>query len=130
MLQYLDPPGSPPAIGPFSQGVIAQGRLLFVSGQGPQDPETGAILNLDFESEVRLTLANVERVLRAAGTGWPEVARVQVYLRDAARFAEFNTIYAELLGSARPARTTIICGLLAGIQVEVDCVAVVAAPGA
>ncbi len=123
MFSYLNPPGSPPAIGPFSQGVITQGRLLFVSGQGPQDPATGAIVNATFAEETAMTLANVQRVLEAADADWSCVVRVQVYLRDAARFAEFNAIYAEVLGAARPARTTIICELLAGIQVEVDCIA-------
>ena len=123
MIEPLFPHDSPPVIGPFAHGVIASGKLLFVSGQGPQDPASGKIELGSFEFEARRTLENVERVLRAAGADWSKVARVQVYLTEAERFAEFNVIYASVVGEARPARTTIICNLLTGIQIEIDCVA-------
>jgi len=123
MIEPLFPHDAPPVIGPFAHGVIATGKMLFVSGQGPQNPATGQIELGSFEFEARRTLENVERVLRAAGADWTNVARVQVYLIEAERFAEFNAIYASVVGDARPARTTIICKLLAGIQVEIDCVA-------
>jgi 2-iminobutanoate/2-iminopropanoate deaminase len=123
MIEPLFPHDAPPVIGPFAHGVIASGKLLFVSGQGPQDPVSGKIELGSFEFEARRTLENVERVLRAAGADWSKVARVQVYLTEAERFAEFNAIYASVVGEARPARTTIICNLLAGIQIEIDCVA-------
>lgn len=122
--QKIDPPDAPAVIGPFSHGLLTQGRLLFVSGQGPQDPQTGGFRLGDFETEVRLTLDNVGRVLRAAGADWGHVARVGVYLKSASDFAAFNKIYAEYVQAPQPARTTIICDLLAGISVEVDCVAV------
>ena len=124
MIEAVNPPEAPPVIGPFAHAVIATGRHLYVSGQGPQDPATGKIELGSFDFETRRTLENVERVLREAGADWSKVARVQVYLTDKARFAEFNAIYSEFVGEARPARTTIMCDLLAGIQVEVDCIAV------
>ena len=120
----IDPPGAPPAIGPFSQGIVAQGRTLYVSGQGPQDPATGGFKLGDFETEVRLTLDNLTRVLAGAGADWSAVARIGVYLARKEDFAAFNRIYAEYAREPYPARTTIICDLLAGISVEVDCVAV------
>ncbi|MFZ4748030.1 MAG: RidA family protein [Sphingomonas sp.] len=123
-MQYVvNPPTAPDVIGPFSHGVVTEGKLLFVSGQGPQDATTGGFRLGDFADEVRLTLANMATVLGAAGSTWNDVVRVGVYLTDTKRFAEFNSIYAETLGDAKPARTTIICQLLAGIQVEMDCVA-------
>lgn len=124
MHQRVNPPGAPPAIGPFSQGLIAHGRTLYVSGQGPQDPATNGFRLGDFEDEVRLTLDNLTRVLTGAGTDWGAVARVGVYLARKEDFATFNRIYAEYAREPYPARTTIICHLLAGISVEVDCVAV------
>ena len=63
----INPPDAPEVIGPFSHGVVASGRLLFVSGQGPQDPITKSFRLGDFEDETRLTLDNVTRVLKAAG---------------------------------------------------------------
>lgn len=119
----VNPPDAPPVIGPFSHGAVASGRFLFVSGQGPQEPDGSGFRLGDFEEEVRLTLDNVGRVLRAAGTGWSSVVRVGVYLARTEDFAAFNRIYAGYVTAPLPARTTIICKLLAGISVEVDCVA-------
>lgn len=124
MREAINPPDAPEVIGPFSHGVVAEGRMLFVSGQGPQDPITKTFRVGDFEQEVRLTLENVARVLRHAKCGWGDVTRVGVYLARKEDFAEFNRIYAEFVEAPFPARTTIICSLLAGISVEVDCVAV------
>lgn len=123
MHQRIEPDGAPSAIGPFSQGVVARGRTLFVSGQGPQEVGGGFRLG-DFGAEVRLTLDNLTRVLCAAGAEWRHVTRVGVYLARTEDFAAFNRIYAEYAREPYPARTTIICQLLAGISVEVDCVAV------
>lgn len=123
MRTRIAPPDAPQAIGPFSQGMLGTGRVLFVSGQGPQDPATNTFRLGDFEVETRLTLDNVTRVLVAAGASWRDVTRVGVYLARKEDFAAFNRIYAEYAPEPHPARTTIICQLLAGISVEVDCVA-------
>lgn len=124
MRHEVTPVGAPPAIGPFAQGIVADGRMLFVSGQGPQIPDgTGFALG-DFEREVRLTLDNLTRVLAAAQADWSHVARVGVYLARREDFATFNRIYGEYALPPYPARTTVICQLLAGISVEVDCIAV------
>jgi 2-iminobutanoate/2-iminopropanoate deaminase len=123
MMTIINPVDAPQVIGPFSHGIVTEGRLLFVSGQGPQDAATGGFRLGDFADEVRLTMQNMHSVLRAAGTDWEHVVRVGVYLTDADRFAQFNTVYSEIVGTAKPARTTIICQLLANIQVEMDCVA-------
>jgi 2-iminobutanoate/2-iminopropanoate deaminase len=120
----INPPDAPPAIGPFSQGLIATGRTLFISGQGPQTADGSGFELGDFEKETRLTLDNLTRVLHAAGADWPCVTRVGVYLARKEDFAAFNSIYAEYAVLPYPARTTIICSLLAGISVEVDAVAV------
>ena len=120
----VTPTDGPEVIGPFSHGIVAEGRHLYVSGQGPQDPVSKTFRLGDFEAEVRLTLDNVGRVLAAAGAGWADVARVGVYLSRVEDFGEFNRIYSEYVVQPFPARSTIICTLLAGISVEVDCVAV------
>ena len=124
MHQAINPAGAPPAIGPFSQGIVAEGRMLFISGQGPQLADGSGFALGDFEREVRLTLDNLTRVLSAAGATWRQVVRVGVYLAKAESFSEFNRIYAEYAVVPFPARSTIICQLLAGIAVEVDCVAI------
>jgi 2-iminobutanoate/2-iminopropanoate deaminase len=127
MRKKIDPVGAPEVIGPFSHGILAEGRVLYVSGQGPQDPVSKTFRLGDFEQEVRLTMDNVGRVLSGAGAGWEHVVRVGVYLARTSDFGEFNRIYSEYVREPYPARTTIICSLLAGISVEVDCVAVLPA---
>jgi len=121
----INPPDAPPAIGPFAQGIVADGKLLFVSGQGPQLSDGSGFCLGDFEQEVRLTLDNLSRVLVAAGVDWNHVARVGVYLTSVKNFSTFNRIYSEYAVAPYPARSTIICQLLAGISVEVDCIAIV-----
>ncbi len=124
MRQQIDPPGTPPLIGPFSPAILAQGRTLYVSGQGPQDPVTRGFRLGDIEDETRLTLDNVTRLLQGAGADWSNVVKVNVFLARSEDFAAFNRVYSTYLVAPSPARTTIICSLLAGISVEVDCIAV------
>lgn len=124
MRHPIDPPGAPPLIGPFSPAILAQGRMLYVSGQGPQDPVSRGFRLGGIEDEARLTLDNVTRLLQGAGADWSHVVKVNVYLARADDFAAFNRVYASYLVAPAPARTTVICALLAGISVEVDCVAV------
>jgi 2-iminobutanoate/2-iminopropanoate deaminase len=92
MRKEVDPVDAPPAIGPFAQGLIGQGRTLFVTGQGPQLADGSGFALGDFEQEVRLTLHNLTRVIAAAGADWSHVARVGVYLTRAEDFAAFNRI--------------------------------------
>jgi 2-iminobutanoate/2-iminopropanoate deaminase len=125
MLRLVNPSSSPKVIGPFSHGVVASGHFLFVAGQGPQDAATGGFRLGDFEDEVRLTMLNMHQVLSEAGCDWSHVVRVGVYLTKREHFTRFNAIYSEVFGDNKPARTTIICDLLADIQVEMDCIALV-----
>jgi 2-iminobutanoate/2-iminopropanoate deaminase len=111
--------GGTPA-GPYSPGIIASGRQLFVSGQGPL--REGVVVEGTIEEQTRLTLANVGTVLRNAGASFADVARVGVYLADLDDFAAMNAVYQEHFDEPRPARTTIGAALI-GIKVEIDCVA-------
>jgi len=107
--------------GHYSHAVIANG-FVYVSGQGPQDPKTN-IAPDDFAGQVRQTLRNVQTILQGAGADMKDVVKVNTYLSDLTRFGEYNTIYKEFFPAEPPARTTIGCQLY-GIQVEIDCVAV------
>ena len=108
--------------GPYSHATVANG-FVFVSGQGPFDPETNSAPDA-FADQVRQTFENLRVVLEAAGTGLGEVVKVNAYLTDLTRFADFNEVYREFFPSNPPARTTVATGLL-GILVEVDCIAVI-----
>ena len=103
----------PAPAGPYSHAVVANG-FVFVSGQGPVDPETGTMPDA-FADQVRRTLENLQVILE-------DVVKVNAYVTDLTRFAEFNEVYKEFFRHDPPARTTVATALL-GILVEVDCVA-------
>lgn len=106
--------------GPYSPGIIAEGRFLYVSGQTPQrDGET--VLGT-LEEEARLTLDNIGQILEAAGASFADVVRCGVYLADLESFGAMNAVYESYFPEPRPARTTIGCSLLHGMQIEIDCV--------
>ena len=109
--------------GQYSHAVIANG-LVFISGQGPADPATNKVPD-GFADQVRQTLRNVRTVLRGAGADLTDVVKVNAYLSDVTRFHEYNAIYREFFAESPPARTT-VGGQLVGIQIEIDCVAVLA----
>ncbi len=110
--------------GIYSQGIIAEGKQLFVSGQGPVDPVTGELQLGAFAEQTKLTFQNVTAILEAAGTGWNNVIKVNIYLSTLDHFAEMNDIYKTFVEEPYPARTTVEAGLNQ-IAIEVDCVALV-----
>jgi 2-iminobutanoate/2-iminopropanoate deaminase len=114
---------APPPAGPYSP-VVALGDLIFISGQGPMDMQTGKFVNAALERETRLTLDNVKNILEDVGSSMEDVLKVTVYLHDMDNFGEFNQIYAGYFSSDPPARTCIQAGRLpAGIKVEIDVIA-------
>src|SRR5262245_12521139 len=114
---------APRAIGPYSQAVEVDG-WLYASGQLGIDPATGELVAGGFEAEARQMLANLQAVLAAAGCTVSHVVRAGIYLTDFANFPALNSLYAEVMGDHRPARTTIqVAGLPKGALVEIDVVA-------
>ena len=115
-------PGAAVPIGPYSHAVVANG-FMFVSGQGPTDPQTNRI-SRSFEKQVRQTLLNIQTILRGVGLDMKDVVKVHVFLSDLDNFSIFNKVYREFFSVDHPARTTVGAQLL-GIMVEIDCIAVV-----
>jgi 2-iminobutanoate/2-iminopropanoate deaminase len=108
--------------GPYSPAVVAEGRFVFVSGQGPVragEYEPGTI-----EEETRLTLENVGALLEAAGSGFEHVVRCGVWVTDLSDFPGMNGVYETFFPEPRPARATVRADLIVG-KVEIDCVALV-----
>jgi len=108
---------------PYSSGVIAEGKFLFVSGQGPYDPQAGRFVRGSMAEQTKLTLECLRRVIDAAGADIADVVSCRVFLQQLTEstFSEMNDAYREFFGSDFPARTTIGCQLL-NIDVEIDCV--------
>ena len=114
---------APRAIGPYSQGIAAAG-LLFLSGQVPLDPGTGALIQKTIQEEVARVLENLKAVLQAAGSGLDRVVKTTVYLTSLKDFEAMNEVYARYLGDNRPARSTVqVAALPRGARVEIDAIA-------
>jgi 2-iminobutanoate/2-iminopropanoate deaminase len=118
--------GLPRPVGPYSPGMQFE-RLVFVSGQGATDPRTGQLAGPDVATQTAQCLANVEAILKAAGSSLQCVLRCGVFLADMAEFAQMNAVYEKSFGGHRPARTTIQAAALPGqgLRVEIDAIAYV-----
>jgi len=112
-------------IGPYSQAIIAEGKFVYFSGQGPLNPDTGQLVLGSFREQALRTFTNLGLLLSAAGAGWDDVVKVNVYLSDLDNFGEMNEIYRQFMHEPFPARTTVGAALLMEIAIEVDAVAVV-----
>jgi 2-iminobutanoate/2-iminopropanoate deaminase len=109
---------------PYSQAIVAQGRTLYVSGQGSFDPATNLFQPCDFRAQAERTLRNLELILAAAGATWQDVVKVNIYLANVLDFPVLNEIYRQFLSKPYPARTTVQAVLIGQMLIEVDCVAV------
>src|SRR5512132_2330176 len=117
---------APAAIGPYSQGIIANG-FLFTAGQIPLDAAAGKIVEGGIVEQTNQVMQNLQEVIQAAGASWNDVVKTTVYLHDLAHFPTVNEVYGKWLGDARPARSTVqVPALPRGALVEIDAVAVVA----
>lgn len=116
-------PNAPAAIGPYSQAVKA-GNMLFVSGQIPVDPATGAFAGEDIVTQTRQSLTNVKNILEAAGYTTADVVKTTVLLADIADFTAMNAVYAEFFTAPCPARACFaVKDLPKGALVEIEAIA-------
>jgi 2-iminobutanoate/2-iminopropanoate deaminase len=114
---------APAAIGPYSQGIIA-GGFLFTAGQIAFDPTTMQLVEGDVVVQTRRVMANLQAVLTAAGAGWNNVVKMTVFLTNMGDFPRVNEVLAEILGEARPARSTVqVAALPRGVPVEIEMMA-------
>ena len=123
MRQVVSTPSAPKAIGPYSQAIRA-GNLLFVSGQIPLDPATGALVGGDIVAQTRRVLQNLAAILEAAGSSFGQVAKTTVFLQDMNEFVAMNEVYAEFFPAPAPARATVqVARLPKDVKVEIELVA-------
>jgi len=127
-MRIIQDPAIPTPKGHYSP-LIEHGGLLYMSGQLPVVPSTGAI-PASVEAQTRQVLDNVEALLRAAGSDRTRVLRVRVYVPDVALWDTVNAVYAEFFGDHRPVRTIVPTrDLHHGCLVEVEVTALAADPG-
>ena len=114
---------APAAIGPYSQAIQANG-FVFVSGQIPIDPATGAFAGEDIVSQTHQCLKNVREILRQAGADMENVVRADVYLKNISDFAAMNEVYAEYFGDVCPARAAVqVAAIPKDALVEIEVIA-------
>ena len=115
---------APAAIGPYSQAIDSGAGIVFVSGQLPIDPATGAFPEGGIKEQTRQSLMNAKSILEAAGLGLGNVVKTTVYLASMADFAAMNEVYAQFFTAPFPARSAVAVKTLPKeALVEIECIA-------
>ena len=116
---------APAAIGPYSQGIVAEGSTIYVSGQIPIDPATGEFAGDDIATQTAQCFKNITAILKEAGASLADVVDVTVLLADIADFAAMNEVYAQFFEEPYPARAAFQAAALPkGARVEIKATAV------
>ena len=115
---------APAAIGPYSQAIDSGAGLVFVSGQLPINPATGAFPEGGVKEQTRQSLANAKAILESAGLSLQNVVKTTVFLADMADFSAMNEVYAQFFTAPFPARSAVAVKTLPkGAMVEIECIA-------
>jgi 2-iminobutanoate/2-iminopropanoate deaminase len=124
MKKEINTENAPKAIGPYSQGVIANG-FVFASGQIPLDPATGELNTGPVEEQAHLVLTNLKAVIEASGSSMDKVVKCTVFLEDMDDYGAVNTIYGEYFNAPYPARAAIqVARLPKDVKVEIEAIAI------
>jgi len=114
--------GAPSAVGPYSQGIKANG-FVFTAGQLGLDPATGKLVEGDVTDQARRALTNLKAILETAGSGMDRVVKVTVFLKDIGDFKRVNEVYAQFFPAPFPARSAFqVAALPLGGLVEIEAV--------
>ena len=122
-MDFISTPNAPKAIGPYSQGTIANG-FIYTAGQIALDPATTEVVPGDVKAQTERVMANLQGVLKAAGSDLSKVVKTTVFLVTMDDFAAMNEVYGRWFGEHRPARSTVaVAGLPRNVRVEIEVVA-------
>jgi len=115
---------APEAIGPYSQAIEA-GGMIFVSGQLPVDPATGAFAGEDIKAQTEQSIKNIKAILEVKGLTLDNVVKTTVFLQDMNEFAAMNEVYASFFTGVCPARAAVqVARLPKDAKVEIEAIAV------
>ena len=116
---------APAAIGPYSQALDSGAGLIYLSGQLPIDPATGAFPEGGIKEQTRQSLLNAEAILIEAGLSLSNVVKTTVFLADMGDFAAMNEVYSQFFLPPYPARSAVAVKTPPkGALVEIECIAV------
>lgn len=129
MRKIIQTDQAPAPVGPYNQGVVASGAMLFVAGQIPLDAATGELVGATVAEQTERVLQNLTAVVKAAGSDLSQVVKTSVFLKDMNDFAAMNQVYAEHFGDeSAPARACVeVARLPKDVLVEIECIAMVPA---
>jgi 2-iminobutanoate/2-iminopropanoate deaminase len=119
---------APAPVGPYNQAIAVTGKMLFVAGQIPLNPQTGEIVGVgDVAKQTQQVMANLEAILTAAGASWKNVVKTSVFLTDLQNFTIMNQVYARYFDEASaPARACVeVSRLPKDVLVEIECIAAI-----
>jgi 2-iminobutanoate/2-iminopropanoate deaminase len=119
---------APAPVGPYNQAIIAQGKILFIAGQIPLDPQTASIVGEgDITRQTERVMENLEAILRAAGANWDNVVKTSVFLSDMNNFVPMNEVYSRYFDrETAPARACVeVARLPKDVLVEIECIAAI-----
>lgn len=122
--EVISTENAPAAIGPYSQGIRAEGRFVFFSGQIPLTPK-GDLVQGDIKVQTDQVLTNINGLLDAAGLTHENVVKTTIFLSSMDHFAAMNEVYGKFFGANPPARSTVAAaGLPRGVDIEIEVLAV------
>ena len=123
-MKQINTDKAPAAIGPYSQAIDSGAGLVFVSGQLPIDPATGAFPEGGVKEQTKQSLLNAKAILEMAGLNLTNVVKTTVFLADMGDFAAMNEVYAQFFSAPFPARSAVAVKTLPkGALVEIECIA-------
>jgi 2-iminobutanoate/2-iminopropanoate deaminase len=123
MRDVISTPDAPKAIGPYSQGIRANG-FVFVSGQVAIDPATQQVITGDVAAQTARVIQNISEILEAAASGLGKVVRTTVFLKNMGDFPAMNEVYGKYFSASPPARSTVeVSRLPKDVLVEIDVIA-------
>lgn len=119
---------APAPVGPYNQAIATSGQMIFIAGQIPLNPQTGAIVGSDdIAKQTEQVMSNIEAILKEAGANWEDIVKTSVFLTDLANFNPMNQVYAQYFAEATaPARACVeVSRLPKDVLVEIECIAVI-----
>lgn len=127
MRKIIQTDQAPAPVGPYNQGIVASGAMLFVAGQIPLDAATGQLVGTTIAEQTEKVIQNLTAVIKAAGSDLSQVVKTSVFLKDMNDFVAMNEVYAQHFGDDQaPARACVeVARLPKDVLVEIECIAMV-----
>ncbi|MEJ6547157.1 MAG: Rid family detoxifying hydrolase [Flavobacteriaceae bacterium] len=125
MKKIITTPNAPAPIGPYNQAILS-GNTLYISGQTPINPATGALVSGTIEAETRQVMENLKAILEAADASFEQVVKASIFVKDMHQFKAINGVYGSYFNTeTAPARETIeVANLPMFVNVEISMIAV------